>query len=58
MGDGYCLEGEESNGYSLRMMFWNVRGWARHGIGAKEKSVDNLDLKCFNLMLLGLQKHG
>ena len=33
------------DGWSLRMMFWNVYGWARSGFGARAKSVSNLDMR-------------
>ena len=39
---GDCLE---DDGWSLRMMFWNVCGWAKSGFGARANSVDNLDMR-------------
>ena len=38
-------DGLEDDGWSLRMMFWNVCGWAKSGFGARAKSVDNLDMR-------------
>ena len=48
----------EDDGWPMRMMFWKVCGWARSGLStsAKAQSVSNLDLGCFNLILLGLEK--
>ena len=35
----------ENDGWSLRMMFWNVCGWARSDFGTKSQSVGNLDMR-------------
>ena len=42
---GDFLVGEEEDELSLRMMFWNVCGWARSGTSGREKSVGNLDMR-------------
>ena len=54
---GDCLE---DDGWSLRMMFWNVCGWAKSGFGARVKSVDNLDMrvKVFGMFQLKLHRYG
>ena len=35
----------ENVGWSLRMMFWNVCGWARSDFGTKSQSFINLDMR-------------
>ena len=35
----------DDDGWSMRMMFWNVCGWARSDCSAKVQNVSNMDMR-------------